>query len=56
MQTIIVYDVVSREMLKLTDINSQQTSINVASLQNGMYFLKVVAEDGGQQVKKFVKY
>ena len=51
-----VFDVVGRELIKLSAINNKQTTLNVKSLDKGMYFLKIITEDGKQQIKKVVKY
>jgi hypothetical protein len=56
METIQILDVVGKELMRISSINSQKTMLNVEALQQGLYFLKVVTEDGGQQTKKFVKH
>ena len=54
MQTITVYDVVGKEILKISDVNTSYTELNVANLHQGLYFVKVRSEKG-TQVRKFVK-
>ena len=56
MQDLIIYNVVGEELIRVSAINSQQTTLHVESLYAGIYFLKIITEDGGQQTKKFVKH
>ena len=51
--TIEVYDVYGRRQ-ELSAISGQQSVINVANLNSGVYFVKVVTENG-EVVKRFVK-
>ena len=48
-----IYDVYGRNIVncQLSIVNS----IDVSHLANGMYFIKIITEDGSQQMKKFVK-
>jgi hypothetical protein len=48
---VVVYDVFGRQQ---TTDNGQQTFIDVTNLNNGIYFVKVVTENG-EVVKRFVK-
>ena len=48
---VVVYDVFGRQQ---TTDNGQQTFIDVTNLNSGIYFVKVVAENG-EVVKRFVK-
>ncbi|MBO5955994.1 MAG: T9SS type A sorting domain-containing protein, partial [Bacteroidales bacterium] len=49
---VVVYDVYGRQQ---TTVNGQQTScIDVANLNSGVYFLKVVTENG-EAVQRFIK-
>ena len=41
--------------MQVPAINTQEATLDVAFLEKGMYFLKVVTEDGTQKTKKFVK-
>ena len=52
-QTIEIYDVYGRQQ-ELSAISGQQSVINVANLNSGVYFVKVVTENG-EVVKRFVK-
>ena len=52
-QTIEIYDVYGRRQ-ELSAISGQQSAINVANLNSGIYFVKVVTENG-EVVKRFVK-
>ena len=52
-QTIEIYDVYGRQQ-ELSAISGQQSVINVANLNRGVYFVKVVTENG-EVVKRFVK-
>ena len=54
MQTIVVYNVVGKEVLKISDVNNSYTELNIADFQAGIYFVKVSSEKG-TQVRKFVK-
>ena len=54
-KNVVIFDVVGRELMRVMDVNNLQTTLNVESLHNGMYFIKITAEDGMQQIKKFVK-
>ena len=54
MQTIIIYNVIGSEVLKVSDVNSSHTELNIADLQAGLYFIKVISTEN-VQVKKFVK-
>ena len=49
-------DIVGREIMRVSDVNKQQTTLNIATLEKGMYFLKIITEDGARQNKKVVKY
>ena len=51
--TIEIYDVYGRRQ-ELSAISGQQSAINVANLNSGIYFVKVVTENG-EVVKRFVK-
>ena len=51
--TVEIYDVYGR-VQKLSAISGQQSVINVANLNSGVYFVKVVTENG-EVVKRFVK-
>ena len=51
--TIEVYDIFGRQQ-DLSAISGQQSVINVANLNSGIYFVKVVTENG-EVVKRFVK-
>ena len=50
---VVVYDIFGRQQ-DLSDISGQQSVINVANLNSGVYFVKVVTENG-EVVKRFVK-
>jgi hypothetical protein len=50
-----ILDVLGRILLSQKSLPSQETTINVSHLANGMYFLKLTTADGSQKVKKFVK-
>jgi hypothetical protein len=54
MESIEIFDVYGR---KLAMYNQHQSTyqIDVSHLANGLYFMKIVTEDGSQQMKKFVK-
>ena len=54
-EEVIVYDVVGKELMRVSAVHSQQTTINVELLHSGIYFLKIVAEDGIQHTKKIIK-
>ena len=54
MQIITVYDVVGKEVLTIFDLNSSYTELNIADLQAGLYFVKVISAEN-TRVKKFVK-
>ena len=55
-QDLIVYDIVGKEIMRVSAINSPQTTLYVASLHAGIYFLKIISEDGTPYTKKFVKH
>ena len=46
-----VYDIFGRQQLA---VSGQQSAINVADLNSGIYFVKVVT-DNGEIVKRFIK-
>ena len=48
-----IYDVYGRQQ-ELSAISGQQTVIDVTSLNNGIYFVKIVT-DNGEVIKRFVK-
>jgi hypothetical protein len=50
---VVVYDIFGRQQ-ELSAISGQQSVINVANLNSGIYFVKVVTENG-EVVKRFVK-
>ena len=50
-QTIEIYDVYGRQQLV---VSGQQSAVSVANLNSGIYFVKVVTENG-EVVKRFVK-
>jgi len=50
-----VFDIMGREIMRVANINKHQTTLNVESLYNGIYYLKITTEDGTQQTRKFVK-
>jgi len=52
---VVVFDVVGKELLRVSTINNLQTTLNIEFLHNGMYFIKITTEDGMQQMKKIVK-
>ena len=54
MQTIIVYNVIGKEVLKISDVNRSQTELDIANLQAGLYFVKVISAES-VQVRKLVK-
>ena len=53
-QTIIVYNMLGKEVLKKTDVNNSSIELNLADLYSGIYFVKVTSAKS-VQVKKFVK-
>jgi M6 family metalloprotease-like protein len=53
-QTLIVYNVLGKEMLKISGLNSSYTELNVADWHAGVYFVKVISAKG-VQVRKFVR-
>jgi M6 family metalloprotease-like protein len=53
-QTIIVYNVIGKEILKISDVNTPYTELNIADLYTGLYFIKVCTATS-VQVRKFVK-
>jgi hypothetical protein len=52
-EEVAVYDMFGRQQ-ELSAISGQQSVINVANLNSGIYFVKVVTENG-EVVKRFVK-
>ena len=50
-----VFDVVGKKLFSLSTINNTQATLNIKSLYNGMYFIKITTEDGRQWMKKIVK-
>ena len=50
---VVVYDVYGRRQ-QTTDNGQQTLSIDVTNLSNGVYFVKVVTENG-EVVKRFIK-
>ena len=52
-EEVVVYDMFGRQQ-ELSAISGQQSVINVANLNSGVYFVKVVTENG-EVVKRFVK-
>ena len=48
---VVIYDVYGRQQ---TTVNGQQSTIDVSNLNSGIYFVKVVT-DNGEVVKRFVK-
>jgi len=53
-ETIIIYNVLGKEVLKRTDVNNSAVELDVADLYSGIYFVKVTSAKN-VQVKKFVK-
>jgi len=51
-QMMTIYNTIGQIVFTQTDYSN---SIDVSHLANGIYFLKIVLEDGSQQVRKFVK-
>ena len=51
-EEVVVYDIFGR--LQLSAISGQQSAIDVTNLNNGIYFVKIVT-DNGDIVKRFVK-
>ena len=52
-EEVVIYDVYGRQQ-ELSAISGQQSVIDVANLNSGVYFVKVVTENG-EVVKRFVK-
>jgi len=50
-----IFDILGKELIRVANINNYQTTLNVETLHNGIYVLKITTEDGTQQMKKFVK-
>ena len=53
-QTIVIYNIIGKEILKITNINSSQTELNTANLPAGLYVIKVISAEG-VQVRRFVR-
>ncbi|MFC2111402.1 T9SS type A sorting domain-containing protein, partial [Bacteroidota bacterium] len=49
-----LYDIVGKQMMQST-ITDSKTKLNTSALQNGIYLIKVVTEDGNVFVGKVVK-
>ena len=52
-ENVVVYDIYGRQQ-ELSAISGQQTVIDVSKLNSGVYFVKVVTENG-EAVRHFVK-
>ena len=50
-----VYDIQGKVIKTISKINSNTSEINLSSLQNGVYFISVLAETGEKLTKKVVK-
>jgi len=50
-----VFDVVGKKLFYLSTINNTQATLNIEPLHSGLYFIKIITEDGRQQMKKIVK-
>jgi hypothetical protein len=50
-----VYDIQGKVIKTVSGINSNTSKINLSSLQNGVYFISVVSENGEKLTKKVVK-
>ena len=49
---ILIFDLTGKQVLQ---VDQQQSSINVSSLQNGAYFIKMQSKEGEVLVKNFIK-
>ena len=50
---IVVYDIYGRQQI-LSDVSNQMSAVSVAHLNSGVYFVKIITNDG-EVVKRFVK-
>jgi len=52
-QTIVVYNIMGAEILKISDINHSRAELTIADLQAGLYLVKVISAKN-TQVKKLI--
>lgn len=51
---IAVYDIIGKELLSVPNVNDVQTVLDISTLTQGIYILKIKSEQG-EQVRKFIK-
>jgi hypothetical protein len=51
-----VYDLLGKQSEATVSIDKNAASINVSSLQNGLYFITVIDKNGASISKKLLKY
>ncbi len=52
--SIIIYDLNSKECLRISNIHGNEYTINKGSLENGIYFFRIIEENGYVQNGKFI--
>ncbi|MDQ3017259.1 MAG: T9SS type A sorting domain-containing protein, partial [Bacteroidota bacterium] len=53
--SITIHDAKGRQLSEMRNINAFSVNINCAQLTPGLYFIKIIAEDGRLLTSKFVK-
>jgi len=52
---IVVIDIIGSKVMQEQNVASVETSLNVGSLSNGQYLIKIIGQDGNVSVRKFIK-
>lgn len=52
--SIVVYDITSKECLRLTNVNEDELTINKGNFKNGLYYFQLINENGNVNNGKFV--
>jgi hypothetical protein len=52
--SIVVYDITSKECLRLTNVNGDELTINKGNLKNGLYYFQLINEKGNVSNGKFI--
>ncbi|MBI5538635.1 MAG: T9SS type A sorting domain-containing protein [Bacteroidia bacterium] len=52
--SIVVYDITSKECLRLTNVNGDELTINKGNLKNGLYYFQLINEKGKVNSGKFI--
>ena len=52
--SIVVYDITSKECLRLTNVNGDELTINKGNLKNGLYYFQLINDKGNVNSGKFI--